>query len=112
VRFVEAFEFFESVPKVCFSKLDTFDELVNFPQPPEVVVRWFNALDMDELIKFVVFPKCAGEGGGADEKTPVYAEHAGDVAEMPFDPFAGGSAFMQGATELDDEADALAVVVL
>jgi len=39
----------------------------------------------------------------------VYAEHTGDAAEVPLDPFAGGSVLMSG---VNDRADALAVVAL
>lgn len=64
---------------------------------------------MDALIKFVVQPEGTGERGRAAEEAAVDPEHLSGVDEMALDTIAGGTTFVEGATELDDEADALAV---
>ncbi len=65
---------------------------------------------MDALIKLVFLPEATGERGRAAEKTAVDPEHLSSVDEMALDAIAGGTTFVEGATELDDEANALAVV--
>ena len=103
----DGFELFEAVFKVDLSHFDIFDEAIDFPEASEVVIAGFDSLDVNELIELIVFPEGTGEGGGADEEVAVEPEHFGDVAEVTLDAFAGGSAFVQGAPELDDKAGAL-----
>jgi hypothetical protein len=94
--------------EVCFSKFHAFDKVVDLPEAAEVVVGRLDALDVHELIKFIVFPKGTGEGCRADEKTPLESQHRGDIGELLLDAFAGGPTVVQGAPEFDDEAGALA----
>ena len=83
---------------------DAFHQGIDFPEASEVVVRRFHALDVDELVEFVILPECGGEGGGGDEEIAVEPEHARHIREMPLDALAGGSAFMEGAAEFHHES--------
>lgn len=110
-RGAEAVEFGDGGIKVELAAGDAFHQAVDFPQQAEVVIGRLDPLDVDELVELVVLPEGAGEGGGADQEAAVEAELAGDIQQVAFDPLAGATAFMQGDSELHDEAGLAAVVV-
>jgi len=64
---------------------------------------------VDALIKLVFLPEATGERGRAAEKAAVDPEHVRGVDEVALDPIAGSTTLLEGATELDDESNALAV---
>ena len=93
--------------EIRFSKFHAFDQVVDLPEASEVVVGRLDALDVHELIEFIVFPKGTGEGCGADEEAPLEPQHGGDIGEVSLNAFAGGSAVVQSATQFHNEAGAL-----
>ena len=103
------FEAVDASREIAMAFVHRFDETINFPKASEIEAWGVEALDVYALIKFVGLPEGTSERGGAAEEAAVDPEHVSGVCEMALDAFAGGTTFVKGATELDDEADALAV---
>ena len=95
--------------KIAVLAFHGFDEAINLPKAPQIETRGVETLDVDALVKFVVLPEGTGEGGRTTEEAAVDPEHLSGVDEMALNAIAGGTTFVEDATELDDEADALAV---
>ena len=98
------FELLDAIAETDAPVGDAFHQSIDLPQPAKVVFRGFDALDVDELVEFVLDPERGGEGGWRDEEVAVQAEHACDIGEMALDALAGGAALMQRAAQLHDKA--------